>query len=273
VYTDLLAFLRCPACRGTLELSSPRHTSDGELIAGMLACGCGRRFPIRGGIADFLGRPRPLNPTQLINELPPAAWAYERLWRPHALTLLSGAPLPYPRELGLVLEWAGPQAGGLVIDVACSNGLYARALADRLAPGGGSVVGVDHAMPMLVEARRRARAAGLRVSYVRAEAQVLPFAAQAASLVTIGGSLNEIGDLQGCLAEVRRTLAGQGRFIAMTLTTHPRPFERIVQTLLGPGGVRFWESGALVEQMAAQQLGVVARQQHGIVLFTLALPL
>ncbi|MFL5805705.1 MAG: methyltransferase domain-containing protein, partial [Roseiflexaceae bacterium] len=236
MYTELLPHLRCPSCHDTLALQQPEDDSTGEIIAGRLSCAtCGAGYPIREGIADFLGPPRPPSPAQLVNELPPTAWAYERLWRPFALTLLSGERFTYPRELPLVVGLAEPQRGGLYLDVACGNGLYARALTHAMRGVDGHVAALEHSFPMLAEGRRYARAAGLRISFVRARAQALPVATGAAAGVVIGGSLNEIGDLDRCLAEVGRTLASGARFVAMTLTRADTPAGRLAQAMIGTG--------------------------------------
>lgn len=271
MYADALAFLRCPACHAELSPIEAGATPAGRLLSGALRCGgCGASYPIRDGVADFLAAPRPATPAQLTNELAATAWAYERGWRPFALTLLSGESFGYGRELPLMTELAEPERGGLLLDIACSNGLYARALARGLRGAPGHVIGVDHAMPMLREAEARARAAGLRISYVRAEAQALPVAGAAASAATIGGSLNEIGDLDTCLAEVRRALAPGARFVAMTLTRASTAGGRAVQAILSPGGVTFWTPEELERRFERQGLRVERREQHGIVLFTLA---
>lgn len=269
---DLLPALRCPACSGALDLCDPRCDATGEALSGALHCACGAIYPIRDGIADFLGPPRPPTIAQLTNELPATAWAYERLWRPFALTLLSGESFPYQRELALVTEWAGAARGGLFVDVACSNGLYARALARAICHAPGHVIGVDHALPMLQEARQRARAAGVRVSYLRASAQALPVASGAAAGVTIGGSLNEIGDLDACLREVRRILASDGRFVTMTLLRAQGVAGRAVQRAASAGGIAFWSREELLQRFRAAGLYPQRDEQHGIVLFTLACP-
>jgi SAM-dependent methyltransferase len=268
----VLSSLRCPACFGALELHDPRRDATGAILSGALHCGCGAAYPIRDGIADFLGSPRPTSIAQLTNELPATAWAYERLWRPFALTLLSGESFPYQRELALVTEWVNAARGGLFVDVACSNGLYARALARALRHAPGRVVGVDHALPMLQEARQRARAAGVRVSYLRASAQTLPVASGAAAGVTIGGSLNEIGDLDACLREVRRILADDGRFVTMTLLTAQGAVGRAVQQAVSAGGIAFWSREDLLQRFRAAGLHPQRDQRYGIVLFTLACP-
>jgi len=273
VYRDVLPYLRCPTCHLLLSIQDIRAAADDEIIGGDLGCaGCGARYPVRDGIADFLGPPRPPSPAQVINELPATAWVYERAWRPFALTLLSGESLPYRRELPLITNLVEPRRGGLYLDVACSNGLYARALARRLGPALGHVVGFDHSLPMLKQARRYARAAGLRISYVRAKAQALPVVAQAAAGVVVGGSLNEIGDLDACLAEVRRTLAMDGRYLAMTLARAATPGGRVFQQLMGIGGIDFWTPEELSRAFSRHGLWTVARWKYGLVMFHLALP-
>ncbi|HEU4326820.1 MAG TPA: methyltransferase domain-containing protein [Roseiflexaceae bacterium] len=270
MYSDHIPFLRCLGCGGALDAEPAEVGPGGELVRGALRCGgCGVAYPVRAGVADFLGQARPETPAQRVNEWPLTAWGYERLWRPFALSLLSGEPFPLRRELPLVLGLAGARRGGLFVDVACSNGLYARALA-RVAGPRGAVIGVDHSFAMLAEARRRALAAGLRISYLRAEAQGLPVASGAAAGVLIGGSLNEIGDLPRCLAEARRTLAPDGRFVTMCLARARTPAGRLAQRALGSGGITFWTAEELAAQYARAGLRVAGLWRYGVVLFLLS---
>jgi ubiquinone/menaquinone biosynthesis C-methylase UbiE len=170
--------------------------------------------------------------------------------------------------LPLVAELVEPRRGGLYLDIACGNGLYARALAHAMRGAAGHVAALEHAFPMLSEGRRYARAAGLRISFVRARAQALPIVASSAAGAVIGGSLNEIGDLDGCLAEVGRTLAIGARFVAMTLTRADTPAGRAAQMLVGAGGIQFWTPAELTEHFARHGLRTVGRWRYGIVLFT-----
>lgn len=271
MYVNHIAALRCLACGGRLGVQAVETGLDGELLAGALCCGgCGVCYPVQAGVADFLGPARPQTPAQWVNEWPLTAWAYERAWRPFALTLLSGERFPLRRELPLVLSLAGARRGGLLVDVACSNGLYARALARAAGPHG-AVIGIDHSAAMLAEARRRARAAGLRISYLRAEAQALPLVAGAAAGVLIGGSLNEIGDLSACLTETRRILAPDGRFVTMALARARTPTGRLLQRTLGSGGISFWSPEELTAHYARAGLRVAGLWRYGVVLFLLSL--
>jgi SAM-dependent methyltransferase len=273
MYPEALDYLTCPrhpAAPLALEPGA-RSGAGGAILAGSLRCPeCRARYPISGGIPDLLGPlALPDSPAQLTNYLAPTAWAYERTWRPRALTLLSGEPFGYDRELPLVAGLADPARGGLIVDVACSNGLYARALERARGAAPGHVVGVDHAMPMLRQARAYAENAGLRITYVRAKAQALPFAPGAAAALAMGGSLNEIGDVDRALRELRRALAPGGRCVLMCLVRGATPPGRALQAALGLGGVDFLPLDALNLRFAAAGLTLKAQWRYGVVVFSL----
>jgi ubiquinone/menaquinone biosynthesis C-methylase UbiE/uncharacterized protein YbaR (Trm112 family) len=273
MFPELLEVLRCPTCESPLALVPGAVCVGDEIVSGALWCaGCRRRFPITEGVPDMLGPLLPATPAQLANSLPITAWAYERLWRWYALSVLSGERFGWNRELPLVAGLMAPERPGLYLDVACSNGLYARALAQARGTASGQVVGIDHALPMLHEARRCARRAGLRISYVRASAQRLPFAAGAASGVAMGGSLNEIGDTDAALSAMRRSLAANGRCVLMSLVQATSLAGRGLQVALSPGGVRFLPLAEHNRRVTEAGLRIVAQWQHRVVVFTLCLP-
>lgn len=276
MYPEALGHLACPRHPASPLALEPgaRSADDGEIVAGRLRCpACRARYTIADGIPDLLGPlALPDSPAQLTNYLAPTAWAYERAWRPRALTLLSGEPLGYDRELPLITGLAGPEAGGLIVDVACSNGLYARALERARGAAPGHVVGLDHAMPMLRQARDYVRAEGLRISYVRAKAQALPFAPGAVAAAAMGGSLNEIGDADKALRELRRALAPGARLALMCLVRGETAPGRALQSALGLGGIDFPPLDALNLRLAAAGLRLRAQWRHRVVLFSLLVP-
>jgi ubiquinone/menaquinone biosynthesis C-methylase UbiE/uncharacterized protein YbaR (Trm112 family) len=268
MYPELLQHLCCPTCHnGPLLLSgSARVDAHGAIETAMLRCQhCGAAYAVRHGIVDTLRRSyRPDTPAQIVNVLPLTAWAYERLWRHRALTLLGGEPFGYQRELPLIVGLADVRQGGLYVDSACSNGLYARALARALGTNG-HVVAIDHSLPMLRQGRAFAQQAGLRISFVRALSQRLPLAAAGASGVVMGGSLNEIGDLDGCLAETERVLAPGRPFVSMHLVAAASSGGRALQRLLGTGGVVFHTATALQQRFRAHGLRPSAHWRYGVV--------
>ena len=274
MYSEALAHLTCPRHpEQQLAIEQP-ITVDDEIVGGSLRCPiCAACYPIKHGIADLLGpRALPDSLAQLTNYLPPTAWAYERTWRHRSLSLLSGEPFGTERELPLITRMVAPERGGLFIDVACSNGLYARSIEQARSAEPGHVLGIDHAMPMLRQARTFAQAQGLRISYVRAKAQALPFRSGSATGVTMGGSLNEIGDAPQALRELQRLLAPAGRCALMCLVQGATIPGRALQSLLGLGGVAFWPLDKLNRTFAAAGLQLVEQERYRIVVFSLLKP-
>lgn len=239
MYAELLPALRCPFCHAApltlLGAIEDEHT--GAIRAGALRCErCQRQTAIYDGIWDTLGDAAlPRTPAQLTNYLPLTAQLYESAWRWLSLSLLSGRHFPLREELTLLRQLLQPQSGQLYVDVACSEGLYARALAEP----GTIVAGIDHAWAFLRKAQARARREGLRISYIRASAQQLPFADGAAAGAAMGGSLNEIGDQQAALAEIRRVVQPGGRYFCMSLRAAESQWGRVLQRLLSIGGIVF----------------------------------
>ncbi|RLT32073.1 MAG: class I SAM-dependent methyltransferase, partial [Chloroflexi bacterium] len=157
MYTTIPTCIVCPTCGAALDWApgTPTHAVD---------CRSGHRFPVHGGVIDLLGAPRPQSIAAWSNEWRITAWAYERLWRPRSLSILSGQPFPYSRELPAVAA-AIPNDAHVILDLACSNGLYARTAA--LQRPQATVIGIDRSLPMLIDAQRRATAAQLAITYVR----------------------------------------------------------------------------------------------------------
>lgn len=267
MYPEVISVLRCPNCTADpLTLLGPLYEGD-EIVTGALRCQfCGVQTPIREGIWDALDDRRlPLTPAQITNYLPPAARLYEPLWRWKALSLMSGRRFPLREELTLLRGLIQPRADRFYLDVACSAGLYARALA---APGA-IVAGVDHSWAMLREARRLARQGGLRISYIRASAQALPVVNGAAAGVGMGGSLNEIGDQHAALCEIRRVLAPEGRFFCMSLVAAQSAWGRGLQLGLSTGGIDFPPPATLDQWFGRAGLRREAQWRWRVVAITL----
>lgn len=273
MYREALAWLTCPHDPATSLVLEPaaQEQLDGAIVAGQVRCpACSARYPIVDGVLDLLGPlGLPTSLAQAVNVFPPAAWAYERTWRPRALSTLTGEPFGYERELPLITGLAAPERGGLIVDVACSNGLYARALerARRNAPG--HVIAIDLAIPMLRQARSYARAEQLRISFVRARAQALPFATGAATALAMGGSLNEIGDSAGALRELRRVLAPSGRVVMMHLVRDESVSGRALQSFLSLGGVALPPLVQVNHAFASAGLRLRAQWRYRVVVFSL----
>lgn len=88
----------------------------------------------------------------------------------HYDRLFASGALPTESQVEFVVRALGVRAGQPVLDLYCGPGRHALALARR----GIRVTGVDRSPALLAEARRRARAMGLQVHWLEADARVLP---------------------------------------------------------------------------------------------------
>lgn len=250
-----LAYLQCPTCQTPLS-----HIS-GNAETGWVECASQHRFAIAHGVLDLLGPARPLSMAAQSNEWEITAWAYERIWRPHALSILSGRNFPLATELEYICgDIRQPR---VIVDVACSNGLYARAM--QTAYSDAHVIGIDRALPMLLEAQRRAQAERLPISYVRADARALPIENHVADVVTVGGSWNEMEQVDYVVRELTRISRPFATLRSMGLTTATQRIGQIVQQLASTGGVHFFQPEAFVALLAAHGWQVINLQQYGIV--------
>jgi SAM-dependent methyltransferase len=106
---------------------------------------------------------------------------------------------------GWVLDLAAPGPGQRVLDLGCGNGSYLRALRQRRVS---AAVGCDVSLGML-------QAAGRAVT-VCAGASALPFTTGVFDVVLAAHMLYHVEDRAMAVREVRRVLAGDGTFVAVT---------------------------------------------------------
>ncbi|NJP07227.1 MAG: class I SAM-dependent methyltransferase [Chloroflexaceae bacterium] len=275
LYPEAVDFLTSPGePYERLELVADAELDRyGAVYRGTLRCGAhGPLFAVEQGIANLIAPDREADSVaRVTNYLPLTAWAYERTWRPHALSLLTGQPFGYDRELPLIASLMQPEREGLYLDVGCSTGLYARALTRQRREQHGHVIGIDLSRPMLQQAHTFATEQGLRVSFVQASAQHLPFAQGSAAGVAMGGSLNEIGDVDACLREIRRVLAPTGRCVMMNLLQSQVLPGQVLQQTLQWSGIDFWTRDELNQRFAASGLRLIDQWCYGIVVFSLLL--
>src|ERR687890_265356 len=211
-----------------LPIVRPRPSDTGGLVYaggverdGMIQDGkarspaTGETYEIKDGYLDLLkARTGADSLANLTNFLPGAGRGYEPLWRVRSLRLLTGEPFPNEQELQIIKDLIHQVPDGRYLDLGCSAGLYTRGLArDRNT----SVVGIDISPSMLREADRRARRTDTRPSFLRANAQNLPFFDGTFSGAVCGGSLNEFKNPARVLRETHRVLQGGGRLAIMGL--------------------------------------------------------
>ncbi len=141
----------------------------------------------------------------------------------HALALFHGLPRHYDR-MGALLSFGqdplwrralvravDPQPGARLLDVATGTGMVATALARR---SGCSVVALDQSEAMLGAARARVDRdpeLAARISFVRGEAERLPFAAAEFDGLTFTYLLRYVDDRRATMRELARVVKPGGR--------------------------------------------------------------
>ena len=152
-----------------------------------------------------------------------AAW-YDRL--------VSGGSGPHEHATALTLKLAGELRGASVLDVACGQGIAARALASA---GAASVTGVDLSPEMIGLAARHEAREPLGIRYLVEDAQSLAsFGAASFDLVTCQLGLMDIPSLPAVLEAVARVLRPLGAFVFVI--GHPCFLAPEAQTVRGPAG-------------------------------------
>ena len=197
---------------------------------------------------------------QLTNVLSLTAHLYERVWRTRSLRLLSGRPFSIADEIEELCRATGPKEGDVFVDVACSEGLYARALAER----GATVIAVDHSRAFL--RRVNSRAADLPVVAIRSLAQHLPLRDDVVDGAAMGGSLNEIGDAPAAIHEMARIVRPGGPLFSMSLTTATTGRGRLLQQLVRPSGIAFLNTHATERLFSDAGVSELRSRLDGVVL-------
>ena len=191
----------------------------------------------QGGIYRALDK-RPSVPVgQSSNFLPLTAAAYEPLWRTRSIGILTGGAFSTERELDLMLKWLDVRPGQVVLDAACSAGLYARTLLEQDPTL--SVHAVDFSLPFLKKAREYAERDIVAPVLVHADVRDLPYEDASFDAIVCGGSLNEFTDLPQSLREFARVLKPGGKMWQMYVTKADALLGKGVQGFIRASGIRF----------------------------------
>ena len=158
-----------------------------------------------------------------------------------------------------MLSFARLQPVESVLDVGCGTGSLAMA-AKRQVGADGSVDGVDAAPEMIARARKKARSAGLEITFQTAYAQSLPFPGARFDVVLSTLMLHHLPQpaRQELAAEIRRVLKPGGRVLVIDFGLESRQRKSIldhihrrhgsvdvkeIEALLTAAGLEVIESG------------------------------
>lgn len=222
---------------------------------------------VQDGIYRSLSK-RPSVPLgQSSNFLPLTAALYEPLWRKRSLSILTGGAFSTERELELMLEWLEPGQGHVILDAACSAGLYARTL---LAYDSSlSVHALDFSLPFLKKALEYAERDNVSPILVHADVRDLPYKDASFDALVCGGSLNEFTELDKTLAEFARVLKPGGKMWQMYAAKAEGGFGKAVQGFIGTSGIRFIEPKMLEESVKRAGFTLLKAQYRGPVAMAL----
>ncbi len=227
-----------------------------------LTCGsCNSSSNVTGGIWFAMGPVHMQRSIAQFTNVWPNALFYETAWRPGALSRFTGRKFPLSEELGELVAALQPAPGRLMVDVAASEGLYARSLAQS----GATVMAVDHSVPFLRKILKRSKRADVRVVPVHAIAQRLPVVDGSMHGVAIGGSMNEIGNRELAVSEMARVLATGSSLFSMHLLTARTAGGRALQASVGPTGINFDSASEWAQLFEASGMRITSNHCEKIV--------
>ncbi|MFO0968670.1 MAG: methyltransferase domain-containing protein [Gemmataceae bacterium] len=128
--------------------------------------------------------------------------------RPEQLAFADDDYLAHETWIRPAFDALGDVAGRTVLDCGCGHGMASVVLARR----GARVIGCDLSSGYLTEARRRGEANGVRVAWLKADAERLPFADGAFDRIWGNAILHHL-DMDMAGAELRRLLKPGGRAV------------------------------------------------------------
>jgi SAM-dependent methyltransferase len=170
--------------------------------------------------------------------------AYQKL-RPLGMRLLSGLEAPgRTGDHARTASRLGLHPGSTVIDIACGPGNFTKPFAEIIGPAG-LAVGVDASPAMLK--RGVADNSGPNISYVRGDAENLPFSDAVADAVSCLAALYLVNDPRRVIEEMGRILVPGGRLVILTSL---QPGSHSPLPALGRlAGVRFFDRTEVVNHV------------------------
>ena len=224
---DLLRFLSCPACGGSLDQTAPvgaPKTEDSELRC----ASCGRGWQVRSGIPDLT----------FPDELQEREARSRTLWNQIArlydgINLFTGVlrGVSVREERRELISRLGLGPGSAVLEVAAGTGSNLTVLAEEVGENG-IVFGLDLSARMLDLAHRKVRRLPQPPQLISGNSQSLPFPDGVFDAVLDGAGIKYYSDKRRALREMLRVVKPGGRVLVTELGMPPGRRRTLRQRLL-----------------------------------------
>jgi ubiquinone/menaquinone biosynthesis C-methylase UbiE/uncharacterized protein YbaR (Trm112 family) len=227
----------CPKCKGSLPWAGTE----------LRCCACGRNYPVRHEIPDFIVDDWRNNPNWSLRHFKMFDWLapiYEtNLWYPVVIRLSGVKGIASLPELLTTVEQMTGTVAGSVLDVACGPGTFGR----RIAAHSQSVYGIDISLGMLEQGRAYAEREHIgNLHFSRSAVESLPFAGESFAATLCCGSLHLFQDPAVALREIARTLRPGASFVGVTFA----PIDSVFSRFALRHGARLFEVGKLGELLS-----------------------
>ncbi len=111
-----------------------------------------------------------------------------------------------------LVEWSKPSPGECVLDIGCGTGATTRAFSSLIAPGG-TICGVDISVPLIEQARQRAKETTVEAQFLLADAQTDRFPAAPFDLVISRFGSMFFADPIAAFVNIRGQIKPGGRLV------------------------------------------------------------
>ncbi len=191
----------CPSCKKSL--------SNLNLNIEKIQCECGKSFPIRNKIPNFI-YPEELSPrdAEALHQYDEAAEEYDEMikWLFHSF---HGNETEIRTQLVNLLSI---KSGSTVLEVSCGTGSNLTLILDKVGKDG-HVAALDLSYEMLKVARKKLGDKAKQVSFVQANAAYIPFCDQTFDRVLHLGGINTFGDMRRAMREMTRITKVGGKIV------------------------------------------------------------
>lgn len=210
--TRAVEFLRCPGCKGDLDLEMKEQHGD-TVVSGRLVCGeCDSDYEIAYGLPNLV-YPEPEKlpeiDRQFLDQYQRIAASYDRTLR--LLMLLFGIWEPRARQRDLISRM-DIDPGDRVLEVSAGTGSNLLLIADEIG-NDGEIFAMDLSPGMLAVAREKLASRQIHAEFSLGNASYLQYRDGLFNAVLHFGGINTFGEKERALAEIVRVTRPGGKIV------------------------------------------------------------